>query len=62
MTPPVTAPGPFAHLFPPVDPADVITRHVGAMFGEIHGRTEVGRTVQSVDEALHNGASEQLEI
>ena len=46
----------------PVDAADVVARHVGAVLGEVDGAAEVGRAVQAAQEALHHRAREQLEV
>src|SRR3989442_6080870 len=46
---------------PPVDPADVVARHVPAMLREVDRRPEVGRTVQTVDETVDDGSGEQIE-
>jgi hypothetical protein len=46
----------------PVDPADVIARHVPAVLGKVHGRAEERRAVQAVDEPVDDIAREELEI
>ena len=47
---------------PPVDAADVVAGDVAAVLGEVDRRAEERRAVQAVDEALDDGAREQLEV
>ena len=47
---------------PPVDPADVVPRHVRPVLREIHAHAEVGRTVDPLQEPVHDGARKQLQV
>ncbi len=47
---------------PPVDAADVVSRHVGPVLGEVYGSSEVGRAMKAADEALDHRAGEEAQV
>ncbi len=46
----------------PVDAPNVVARHVRSMLREIDRQTQIRRAVKAVDEAVHHGAGQQLEV
>jgi hypothetical protein len=46
----------------PVDAADVVAGNVAAVLGEVDRRSEIGRAVETVDEAVDDRPREQVEI
>jgi len=51
-----------ARVQAPVHAADVVAGDVAAVLGEIDRGAEERRAVQAVDEAVHHGAGEQIEV
>ncbi len=47
---------------PPVDAADIVPRHVGAVLGEVDGSPEVGRAVEAADEPLDHRARQEVQV
>src|SRR5262249_11212359 len=46
----------------PVEVAQVVAGQVLAVRGELHGEADVGAAVQTLEEALHRGARDQLQV
>jgi hypothetical protein len=45
----------------PIDVAQIVTRRVGAVLGELLAETEIGGAVQAGDEAVHDGLGDEVE-
>ena len=46
----------------PVEAARVVAGDIGAVLGEVRGKTEVGRAMQSGDESFDDESRDELEI
>ena len=45
----------------PIDVAQIVARRVGAIFGELLAESEIGRPVQTGDEAVDHSLGHQIE-